>query len=967
MRRPIGEQELDTNASPPTMWTLNGCGTMLYGRRDVDPTNQSYVKTLFFTLVFFPVFAISAYRVIDAPGRGWYFQGKTRLSGLARNWNYLMLTAIATFAGVVSWQSHINSPTYLAQQKLEQAAALEAKGVTSAAAKLYIRLLKEDPPEAEGAEARQKLLQLICDRGKELSAEDQQSLLRNGYKLITDRTPRNRILATGMEWVQLQREQGNPCTALELFEFVATKDKAQAENVALREAILRECTASGRGQLHHVDALALILEAKGDTAGLEALLVPRAGNLKASESARILGDIYFGKGELSKAEAVLTPYVNSKLEAFRKAEEGYKGACDRADKAALRRLRNGEAGDSWYDLYDRSNEQKKQAMVDQYIGAAMRRDRGVTKALAALEQEAKIVPFVMDLAVAKLQLARDKESPTDRETTLKEAEGLFLAIQGVAGEDESFRIALGQVKYWLGKSEEGKELFDQVLAQGERRPGLLSTVAEVMRQVGREEEARRLAEEAYEKGNKEEKFAAASMRAVLFRDTDDRIYWLERADTDSPSIRASLLSAKANKAEAEGKLGEAEKSLVEADRLYQSMVVDSASLNNRALVQMQLFALTGATKYLDSHITMLEQSETLNPTHTVIKYNLASAYPGRIASRLIADRIDYRLLHASPELGHLALLVTSQTEEDKLLASPTVSEDIRKLREEGEKLQMLAPESTTGFSTALFLCSYLNDVDYCHRLTAALAGFKGEPKREDTAQEKALYRADALAANGKRLAVLRETLEKDGGTASPMTQALLRCEIADLLESGFGLGAEADGEEIVRLANEAYTIHPSLYTETALRNAHCFVALQSLVKQNTHAAGAWQKLRDAVDTEDACLWLLSSDTSCRQALLADPHFRQMAELYRTAAARGPREQGARGWLALSAIRSPLAEQVAKTVENDEYSTLLNEAYLRLSPHGASVQMYRVWQAQATNHADEAKQFLDEARKNGIDL
>lgn len=967
MRRPIGAQELDTNASPPTMWTLNGCGTMLYGRRDVDPTNQSYVKTLFFTLVFFPVFAISAYRVIDAPGRGWYFLGKTRLSGFARNWNYLVLMAIAVLAGTISWQGYVNSPAYVAQQRLKEAAELEAKGEVTPAAKLYIRLLKEEPPETEGAEARQQLLRLICERGKECSFEDQQSWLRNGYNLITERTSRNRILEAGMEWVQGQRDQGNPCSALDLFEFVASKDKTQRENVALREAILRECTVSGRGQIKHVEALALILEAKGDTEGLESLLEPRASDLGTSECARILGDIYFSKGELAKAEAVLTPYVNGKLEAFRKAEEGYNAACERAQKAALRHLRNGEAGDSWYDLYDRGDEAKKQEMVDKYIGSAMRRDHSVTKALATLEQEGKIVPFVMDLAMAKLQLAREKESQADRETTLKEAEDLFLAIQGVAGEDENFRIALGQVKYWLGKNEEGKELFDQVLAQGERRSSLLSRMAEIMRQVGREEEARRLAEEAYEKGNKDEKLEAASMRAVLFRDTDDRILWLERAGSDSLDVRASLLSAKADKAEAEGKLKEAEKLLLESDRLYQSMPEGSANLNNRALVQRQLFTLTGSTKYLDSHITMLEQSEALNPTHTVIKYNLVTAYPGRIASYLIQDRVDYQVLHASPELDHLALLVASQAEEDKLLASPTVSEDIRKLREEGEKLQMLAPESPTGFYTAFLMCSYLNNVDDCRKLTAALAGFKAEEEREDTEAEKALHRADALAANGKRLAVLRDALEKQGSTASPMTQALLRCEIAALEESGFGLGAETDGEEVVKLANEAYAIHPSLYTETALRKAHCFSALLGLVKQNAQAAKVWQRLRDEINMEDACLWLFSSDTSCRQALLADPHFRQVVELYRTAAQRGPREQGTRGWLVLSATQSPLAEQVAEAVKNDECGILLNEALHCLSPRSTTVQMYQIWRAQATGHADEAQRYLDEARKKGIEL
>ena len=63
-------------SSPPSMSTINGIGTALYGHRDEDPGTGTYVATLYFVLLFVPIFPISSYRVRPAAGGGWYFLGK---------------------------------------------------------------------------------------------------------------------------------------------------------------------------------------------------------------------------------------------------------------------------------------------------------------------------------------------------------------------------------------------------------------------------------------------------------------------------------------------------------------------------------------------------------------------------------------------------------------------------------------------------------------------------------------------------------------------------------------------------------------------------------------------------------------------------------------------------------------------------------------------------------------------------
>ncbi len=67
----------------PSLYTVRGIGTTLYGRRDFDSATKSYVATLYFTFFFIPIFPIAAYRVIDQGGGAYRFLGKVPLSRAA--------------------------------------------------------------------------------------------------------------------------------------------------------------------------------------------------------------------------------------------------------------------------------------------------------------------------------------------------------------------------------------------------------------------------------------------------------------------------------------------------------------------------------------------------------------------------------------------------------------------------------------------------------------------------------------------------------------------------------------------------------------------------------------------------------------------------------------------------------------------------------------------------------------------
>lgn len=46
------------------MLSINGFGTTLYGKRDVHPTDNSYIATKWIILLFVPIIPLGSYRVV---------------------------------------------------------------------------------------------------------------------------------------------------------------------------------------------------------------------------------------------------------------------------------------------------------------------------------------------------------------------------------------------------------------------------------------------------------------------------------------------------------------------------------------------------------------------------------------------------------------------------------------------------------------------------------------------------------------------------------------------------------------------------------------------------------------------------------------------------------------------------------------------------------------------------------------
>lgn len=83
--------------SAPTLYTINGIGTTLYGERDVDPENGSYSTTLYFTILFIPIFPLGRYRVMRTGHGMWRFLGKLPWSSHEKWFAGIALAVLVVF------------------------------------------------------------------------------------------------------------------------------------------------------------------------------------------------------------------------------------------------------------------------------------------------------------------------------------------------------------------------------------------------------------------------------------------------------------------------------------------------------------------------------------------------------------------------------------------------------------------------------------------------------------------------------------------------------------------------------------------------------------------------------------------------------------------------------------------------------------------------------------------------------
>jgi hypothetical protein len=953
----------------PSLFLFNGCGTTVYGRRGFDPETYTYVKTLCFCLLFVPVLALRAYRVVDLE-RGWAFLGRVPISGLARLWNALMPVAILSAVGGLVWIIHVRSPEYAIQRQLEEADRLAAEGQVEKAALGYREVARSSSPKASTAARK---LRGLFD-GSVQSATPQQAAgafrvaveMRQQLGLPADFFERGHKLAE-------KYAKTDPAGALALLNAVAPMAPDAKAGLPLRRQVLEQLVKAEPRSPEYLSQLAEVYEAQGERARCEALLTPIKGELGQREGARILGQLYAHQGKLDEAHALLGPYAEARLDKLHAAEKAFEEARKGVEDRTLAQLRNGKAADFPWQEYRTLDKDQQDVLVMNYLHKAVRNDDRVQAARDAVLKETRVVEVALDLGIVLLQRGQAKADPVARRAELEKAEKIFLAVRGVAGQTDEFRLGLGQVYYWLGRHQEGRKLFDALLADKGRSAQALIGVSQQLRAVGSTAEARALAEEAFGKAQDADmKSRAASQRALLFTDLDDEITWRSRVELNDPGLKADLESARGRKALQDGRREEAARHLRAALDGYARLPESAASLNNSALTYFALYRATGDRDAINQGVAQQEKALALLPGDSILLGNSAVSVLEVALWDVLSPTIDLRALKRQAASELLPYLYQDQAGRDRLVERLRKNPGLAKAIAYLERLLVLAPRREHNYELLTALYALKRDA-------GALRGLAERLQRVDldltdyTRQTVALYKGtdDAkLLQQGKAgLAQTEESLRvarKVGGATLAVAADTLARQRTGLAM----LGQAADAEEIVRLAEEAHAAAPSRATQGSLIAALLWRAGQALEKQHPEYAALAAKGRRSLGPTYLIALTMAGPVAhekLRQAVLANGDVKRALELVKESVAQFPDEPSGWHWAMLSAASPREADQVAQALRTDEMNQALRRVDGKIAPLNGAEALNAYWSRRAAGNEAEALAELRQAAARGVPL
>jgi hypothetical protein len=103
--------------------------------------------------------------------------------------------------------------------------------------------------------------------------------------------------------------------------------------------------------------------------------MPHRDRLGTSEGARILGQALAAEGDVDSSYALLSAYLDGRVEAFRAAEQAFDQAISEARDRLVGRLLQGGELNFDYRRFELAGEDERGRMVAEYLGPELRDDR----------------------------------------------------------------------------------------------------------------------------------------------------------------------------------------------------------------------------------------------------------------------------------------------------------------------------------------------------------------------------------------------------------------------------------------------------------------------------------------------------------------------------------------------------------------------------------------------------------------
>jgi hypothetical protein len=968
---PFGDRFPDMKPinGPPSLFTLNGVGLMVYGERDHDPLTGTYVVTLFFTIVFVPIFAFSAYRVAPAQEGGWYFLGKVPLSRVTRGWNFGVLAAILLSCGGFWWHHHANDPENIARQQIANGDALAAEGKVGAAAQNY-QQVANNPTVKCAADARQSLCKLFDAPLDNVQPPEVLLAITIGVESFKFSKQPEKLFDVSLKQAR-ERSANDAATARKILDLIAPIAPPGDKEVAnLKKPILEKHLAQQPDDLDALSDLAVVYESEKRFADCEKLLTPKRDQLGAREGARILGQILVNKGQFEQALPLLEPYAEQRLERLKQAEEAQQAAMKQLTDRIVNELKTKTAPGFDFKRAEalKNNHKAQDQMINEYVNDRLRNDVDLRRTRDALMREGPVVAVALDLGIARLRRAQGQADPDKRKQDLEKAEKTFLRIRGVAGQTDEFRLVLGQVYYWLGKHQEGRKLFDEALAGPDLHRKTTLAVANILREVGAIAEARKLLEDRFDK----EPFGIerdnlARVRALMSLDLDDRILWLTKVEGQDRSHKAELCSARGDKAIAENRAADAQRELREALGHYAALPESASSLNNSAIAYFSLYRLSGDLKEMNAGIANLEKALELQPRDAILLSNAAGMLLANSLRGIIGNAVDWKTLKLNGSMELLGYLYNDKAKKDYFRAELKKHEGIAKARAYYERLIVLAPKNPQSYQELARLLSFVQDRDALKQLYDRIARAELDTTDNDRRTLDAYHEKN----KDQRLKDFQNNLEfhtKRAAEAQKIGGVTLTVALGHVHRDKVGLlYLDQEVEDLVQRAEEAHKIAPARATQGMLMEALLIRAHRQLVvKDAAYAALAKDGFR-SLGTSYLIAAAITKEGDLAKTCLAHADVQRACVLLKGLCETYDEEFGEWSWAMLHKIDPAWTAARAAKLQTDDLAKGGRAVAQQLAPLNAAEAYRQHWAHLMLGQRAEADAVLRRAAEKGAPL
>jgi hypothetical protein len=959
--------EMQQIKKAPSLYTINGIGTSVYGQRDFDLETGTYVKTLWFTFLFIPIVPLGAYRVVDVPP-GWAFLGKVPVSGVAKGWPVLLLLVGLGIFGGIGLKNHLESPEYAAQQKLAQADGLREDGKLAEAAALY-RDVAESGTEHAGR-AMQTVADMLSDKalGEPVDAMEVAGVFRAAWDLRRQPQGVADLFDRGMRFAAA-RAADNPTGSLAVLDAVEPAAPDFKATLPLRQKILERLVQERGDDVELLSKLAVTYERAGQRERCLALLEPHAKHLGTTEGARILGLLYYDNGKHDAALTLLQAYADQRLAAVEEADKQFRTALHSAEDNVISSLKTGHASGFDYARYRRSSQAQQDAQVAEYISEHLRDNAQLARRREEFVRLGVVVPVALDLGMMRLGRAQRMGDPAERKGELERAEKTFLAVRGLAGDQAAYRLSLGQVYYWLGKQAEGRKLFDETLAADNRRYETVMLVARLLRELGAMDEARHLSEEAYgQKGIDDRKrHEAALLRALSPIDHDDALAWLEKSNQSDPEVKAYLAETRGHKAMTEGREDAAAAAFRDAIAVYAAQPESAATLNNGAIAYLGLLRASGELSALDRALAMQQKATELKPGDGILVGNVASLLLSKAAAELAGGRIDYPTLRLQPEVADFDYLYADAAGRAALAQRARGHATIVTARTQLDRALILAPNNAMLYMTYARLLTFLDETkplgDLGRRAAESRPDLGAARQRlveHWQGKRDAQRKPEASVATARAERIATAARRSGGATFAIAVGQLMRARGAEEV-----LGMPIDTDALVRQAEEAHRLAPSLAAQNNLRTAHLMRASKMLAAKEPEYAKMVERAGRALGSSYLLAAALWRDGPARKAALASADVQRALTLLRESAEAFPVNVDAWTWVMLRALDANAGDRYAATLKNDLLHKERRELDGRFEVAGDPVSaLRRCWLLEATGSPGDPRAILQRCAADG---